>query len=234
MSIVKVSIYQKNLDDGLNLTSLKKLASLKSDFLLFPEYFYADSSVKDFRSIPDKSQYAQDWLLKLNDSYKGVILGGSLIRGTDGARFGSEPIISQGQIVDWYDKRTPSSEEKEFIQPGGEPGVFILSGSRFGVLLGDDARNPAFLKELSDQGVKLIFILQTAESFDPEQDEELIIKPAREEGLFIVRCCGAGSKFGRALSGSSLVATPTGITWRVAPQEADREILKTVLIAGAS
>ncbi len=127
MGIVKVSIFQKALHEGLNLATYKKIAALKSDFLLMPEYFFADQSVKDHKGLADKSVFAQDWLLKLNDSYRGIVLGGSVVRkAEDSARFASVPVISEGNLVDHYNKRDLSTDEKQILQPGSGHGIFIL------------------------------------------------------------------------------------------------------------
>ncbi len=72
--------------------------------------------------------------------------------------------------------------------------------------------------------------MDTRADFDEAEDEEQILKPAAEHGLYIMRCCGTGQLFGKAIRGRSLVASPTGVTWRVAPQEADQELLKTILV----
>ncbi|MEQ9364554.1 MAG: hypothetical protein RIF32_09935 [Leptospirales bacterium] len=230
MGIVKVSIFQKSLQEGLNLTTYKKIAALKSDFLLMPEYFFADQSVKNYRSLPDKSMFAHDWLLKLNDSYKGIILGGSIVRSSKDGQFASSPVVSEGALVDYYDKRDLNAEEKKVVKAGEGPGVFILGGFRFGVLLGGETKNPRYIEELVEQGIRIIFIMDTRADFDEAEDEEYILKPAAKHGLYITRCCGTGRLFGAEIRGRSLVASPTGISWRVAPQETDQEILKTILI----
>jgi predicted amidohydrolase len=230
MGIVKVSIFQKSLEDGLNLTTYKKIAALKSDFLLLPEYFFADQTVKDHRALQDRSVFAQDWLLKLGDSYRGIVLGGSVIRKADSGQFASVPIVSDGNIVDYYDKRQLSAPEKQIARPGEGPGIFILGGFRFGVLLGEDAHRPEYIAELAEQGIKIIFIMDTRSEFNEAEDAEQLLKPAAELGLYITRCCGTGQIFGNAIRGRSLVATPAGISWQVSPQEADQEILKTILV----
>lgn len=230
MGIVKVSIFQKSLQDGLNLATYKKIAALKSDFLLLPEYFFADQSARDLRSLADKSMFAHDWLLKLGDAYKGIILGGSILRKTKEGLFASAPIVSDGAIVDYYDKRLLSADEQKILTPGDGPGVFILGGFRFGVLLGGETSNPAHIAELAAQGIRIIFIMDTRSAFDEAEDEEQLLKPAAEHGLYITRCCGTGQLFGGTIRGRSLVASPTGISWRVAPQECEQEILKTILV----
>lgn len=238
MGVIKVSIYQKSIPDGLNLSIYKKLAALKSDFLIFPEYFYADTAVKDYGSLLDKSQYAMDWLQKLNDTYKGIILGGSVLRKEDSGKTRSScPVITGGTIVDWYNKRSLSPEESALsVVPGNEPGIYILGGHRFAILLGDDIKNKDYLKELADMGIRLIFAMvaspkkdESAES-KQERDLDIFAGPAAEYGLHIVKCGGTGTLVNQPLQGRSLVVAPSGISWRVAPHEEEMEIIKTVML----
>jgi len=236
MGIIRISIFQKSLPEGLNLGTLKKLASVKSDFLLLPEYFFADSTLKDHREALEKSQHAVDWLLKLNESYKGIIIGGSVIRKEGDRYFNASPIISDGLVVDWYRKRNLMEREQALMSPGTETGIFILGGQRFAVLICADVLKPEYFEELHQAGIKLVFTVMNSPYREetPEvkhaRDEELFLKPARKYGMYIAKCCSAGSIFGHRVQGRSLVATPTGISWRVAPQEEDQEILKTVMI----
>src|SRR5690606_26419025 len=120
MGLVKVTIFQKLLSDGLNLATFKKLAAVKSDFLLLPEYFFAYGSVKDPRDLKEKTRFALDWLIKLNGSYRGVIIGGSVVLEENGHLYNATPVISGGQIVDWYRKRHLTENEKKFLTPGND------------------------------------------------------------------------------------------------------------------
>ncbi len=235
MGIVRVSIFQKALQDGLNLTIFKKLAALKSDFLIFPEYFFADGAVRDAQTAVEKSQYALDWLLKLNDSYKGIIIGGSLALQEDGKVYTAAPVISEGQVVDWYRKRDISGAEAGFAEPGSEPGIFILGGYRFAVLIDSDITRPEYFQELADMGIKTIFIVGNSPHAENGarsrmEDDELLCKPARDFGMYLSFCGSTGQAMGQDLVGRSMVVTPLGISWRVASQEADREILKTIML----
>jgi len=234
MGIVRVSIYQKALNEGLNLTILKKLSALKSDFLLLPEYFYADQGVRDQKALIDKSQYALDWLLKLNETYKGVILAGGVARDSEreGQRYFSAPVVYDGQLVDYYDKRRLSPAEASFGEPAPEehPSVFILGGYRFGVLAGADAADPERLKLLAKQGVRILFLLSSGPEFQKSSRIDGLMEASREHDLYISLCCATGSLLGDPASGRSLVITPAGVSWRVSEQESDKEILKTVLV----
>ncbi len=236
MGIIKVSLFQKSLSEGLNLSMYKRLAALKSDFLIFPEYFYADSSVRDYNTLLDKSQYALDWLLKLNDSYKGVIIGGSVLIKEDDTIYNATPIISEGAIVDWYRKRKLNEGERELVSPGKEPGIFILRGHRFAVLVNGDVLEPGHFKEIADAGIHLVFSVMNSPALEESmeekhaRDEELFCKPARDYNLYIAKCASTGSLMEQPLQGRSLVVTPSGISWRVSQNEEKTEILKTVML----
>lgn len=230
MGIVRVSIYQKRLPDALNVTVLKKLAALKSDFLLFPEYFFADQSVRDLRAALDRSQVALDWLLKLSEAYRGVILGGLMSFQENGSRYCATPIIQGSQVIDWYRKRRLSQTETPLATPGDEPGVYILGGFRFSVLAGAEANSESYWKELNEQGMKLAFVLTSGPEFDADDAINRLLELSRQHGISIAICSGAGQSAGLQAGGRSMVLTPAGITWRTSQQERDMEILKTALI----
>lgn len=234
--MVRVSIFQKSLQDGLGPAAFKKLAGLKSDFLLLPEYFYADATIKDHKELAERGQFALDWLLKISDSYKGIIIGGSIALKEKDLYYNAMPVIADGVVVDWYRKRNLTEHEAKLLTPGKDPGIFILKGFRFGTLICADVFKREYYDELAKSDVHLIFTVMNSpkreETADDKhaRDEELFLKPARENRQYIAKCCSTGTIFNRPLQGRSLVATPTGISWRVSPQEEGQEILKTVLI----
>jgi predicted amidohydrolase len=236
MGIVKVSVFQKSLTEGLNLNAIKKLAALKSDFLVLPDFFFADEKIKNFSAIEDKSQFALDWLLKLNDAYKGIIIGGTMIHREADKKYIATPIIHNGEVVDWYRKRRLNKEESPYVTSGEEPGVYILGGQRFSILLCDDIYEKEYFAELAKMGIRMVFILTRSEKKEESvedkhiRDERLFCSPARDYGMVITKCSPTGIFFGRHLQGRSLVVTPSGISWRVSPGEERQEVLKTVMI----
>lgn len=240
MGLVKVTIFQKLLSEGLSLGVLKKLGAVRSDFLLLPEYFFADSTVKDPRDLKEKSRLALDWLLKLNASYRGVIVGGSVILEENGKLYNASPIICGGTVVDWYRKRNLTTEEAKYLTPGDDSGVFMLAGHRFGVLICSDVLQRSSFDDLAAQDIGLVFAVMnsplreetTEEKF--ARDEELFCTPARENGQCIAKCCSTGEILGRPVQGRSLVVTPQGIGWRVPPGEEKSQILKTVIVQSRS
>ncbi|MFN3605496.1 MAG: carbon-nitrogen hydrolase family protein [Leptonema sp. (in: bacteria)] len=237
MPILKVTIFQKNLNEGLNLNLIKKLSSLDSDFLVFPEYFLVDLSVKTYDDLKNRSKPAIEWLTKLSNSYKGIIIGGSLIKEDQGKFYNSCPVVYKGDVIDWYSKRELTEEESKYLTPGLESGIFILNGIRFGVLICNDVNNHQLLKELHENSVSLIFVivasLKKEETIETKykRDEELFLNPAKKYHQTIIKCSSVGNIFKKPLQGRSLLATPLGIPWRVSPEEEDKEILKTLVIS---
>ena len=225
MSIIKVSIFQKSLKDRLELSKLNKLRNLKSDFLIFPEYFYCDDSKKSIEELKKMGNDPLDLLLKLSEDYKGIIAAGGLIVEGEGSLRSAAVLISKGDIIDWYYKRKIDEFEKEIVHPGEGAGVFILSGNRFSILLGEEIYDEKFLKEISDMGIHWIINLSAGIS---ETSDDEVLKIVKERNLSIVRCVPSGTFLGKNVSGKSIVYTPAGISWKVSESEENTEILKTL------
>jgi predicted amidohydrolase len=236
VGLIKISVFQKAIPEPLGPSTFKKLSGLKSDFLVLPEYLFADASVRDHAGGLEKSRAALEWMTKLSDSYKGIIIGGSVLLQEDGKLYNACPVICGSQVVDYYRKRHLTEPEKKIFAPGSEPGVFILGGFRFGVLICADLLHPSSLDELAGMGINLVFAVMNSpyreETVEEkrERDEKLFCQPAAKHKMVIAKCCGAGQTFGHRIQGRSLVVTPSGISWRVSPGEEDKEIVKTVIV----
>ena len=228
MSMLKVTIYQKSLEEGLTDATIKKLAALKSDFLVLPEHF--SGTVLSPPPVVEGEvpvRPALDWLLRLSDVYRGVIVGGAMLIGEGSESFVACPILSGGNVIDWYRKRRIGPKDKK-ASPGKDPGVFILAGHRFGTLLGHDLLDRSLLVELADMGIRIIFA-PLAFGADEGWDSAPLEAAARELGLYVACCSGAGSLTGGRVLGRSLMITPDGVSWRVSDQESGNEIVKTVM-----
>ncbi|EQA64453.1 amidohydrolase [Leptospira alexanderi] len=236
MASAKVTLFQKHINRPVSNDQKLKLSKEKSDFLLLPEYFpfYDLSSTPE--KLSEKSKILSDELLQISEYYKGVIIGGSMFR-KDG--FGklkiSVPIIQDVVVVDWYDKRELSSEEN-VASPGDAETIFIMGGFRFGVVAGKEIRSSERLEELKSQNVNLLFHIDSVSEpdFTHAQDLERYAKLSAEYGIFIARVSGVGSSLGRAGVGRSLLSTSSGVNWKVAESEKDKEVIKTVTINGVN
>jgi len=231
MPLLKVSIFQKNLNEGLNINVMKRLLHAKSDMMVLPEYFNADVNVKSIQQIQERTKGALDWLIKLNHTYKGIIIGGSIIkREEDGKMYNACPIIYNGDIIDWYYKRNLSIEEKNILTPGNEPGIFILNNVRFSVLIGEDVLQESYIQELKEQGIKLIFIVNKSFKEDNINYEEILMKYSKENQQVFVKCDAVGSFLDKKLKGKSMLINPNGIGWHVTEQEQEMQIYKEIMV----
>ncbi len=234
MPLIKTTIFQKNLTEGLNANILRKLITLKSDFLVFPEFFNADSNIKSIENLKDKSKIALDWLLKLNQSYKGIIIGGSILLEEEGNYYIVSPILFNGELVDTYKKRNLSNEEKQFLKEGKDPGIFILNNIRFAVLISNDVYNDIYLEELKEQNIKLIFIVNHTLQNNLQENqvqENFFLDISRKYSFTIVKCDGVGTLFDKKLIGKSLVCSPKGITWRTSTIDEENQVIRDVMIS---
>ena len=238
MAVLRVSIFQKDLTESLNASTLKSLSRLKSDFLLLPEYFYADSNIKDQQALLDTQERAKNWLLSLSKSYKGSVIGGTFVHDEgEGSRLGI-PLVQNGEILDWYDKSKLDENEKKVASPNknGE-GIFILGGVRFAVSSYSDTSERAFWEKLSQDEIKLIFLLSNFEnSTQQKKIKEQLLSIAEKHILNIVLCCGVGKnfQFTKTLKACSAVITPYGISWQISRAEEKQQVIKTVLLNHSS
>lgn len=225
--MLKVTIYQKSLEADLSTATLKKLGALKSDFLLLPEYFHAPATASTPKELLAAGGQALDWLSRLSDEYRGVIVGGTVPIAEDGKLFNAAPVVSDGAVIDYYRQRRPAKSPAG-VAAGEEAGVFILAGQRFAVLIGDDLNDAGLLQELAEMGIRTILVPMCVQIGQDNFVADLSAN-ARTHALHIACCCGVGTLFGKKVLGRSMMVTPQGVSWRVADQEEDREILKTVM-----
>ncbi|EMJ97780.1 hypothetical protein [Leptospira alstonii] len=236
MASAKVTLFQKHINKPISKDQKSKLSKEKSDFLLLPEYFpfYDLSSSPD--KLSEKSKLLSDELLQISEYYKGVIIGGSLFRKDDSGKLKiSVPIVQDVVIVDWYDKRELFPEENAAVFGDAET-IFIMGGFRFGIVAGNEIRNSERLKELKSQNVNLLFHIDSVLESDSThaQDLERYVKLSSTYGIFIARVGGVGVALGRNGIGRSLLSTSSGVNWKVAESEKDKEVIKTVMINGVN
>lgn len=236
MSILKVTIFQKNINVDITRDQKQKIISQKSDFLIFPEFY------PFYGKLPEKhpSEYERiytDKLLEVSEYYKGVIIGGSYIRQFENAYYISCPIIQDLRLIDWYDKRSIEKIKNLKLGTGSMEGIFVLGGIRFGILLGNEINHSEYLDHLKKEKISYLFnpssVLSDSESEELQYKEDMNLygNLASQYDLNIVRICGLGKNLNNEpLSGRSLYSCSTGIKWKVAFHENQAEVIKTVAI----
>ncbi len=207
---------------------LAKIKLQKSQFLLLPEgypEFYRSDSIS--AQIGQESVYT-DHLLEVSDNFSGVVLGGSLYKQEGSQIFKSSPILQNTTLIDFYQKKNISSEEKQKgISPGVSESIFIMGGIRYGILLGEDASELSLWEHFVSQKIEIVFHLTseiTTRSY--EEDLNYYASLSKTYNLHVVRVCGIS----KVAKGRSLYASPTGINWKTGKMEEESEVLKTLSV----
>ncbi|PJZ69354.1 amidohydrolase [Leptospira perolatii] len=233
MASVKITLFQKDIPQPVSSDQRSKLSKEKSDFLLLPMYFPGGGTGSP-ESLASRSKGLLDELLAISEVYKGVIVGGCMFRKDDeGALRISVPIVQNVVLVDWYDVKDLSPEDQP-AKPGSGENVLILGGYRFGLFAGKELEDGERLNRLKSENVNLAFHIDclSDNGIDYSDDLKKYSEISSKYGLFLLRSSGFGSVFGKKRIGRSLLSTPTGVTWKVAENEKEKEIIKTVNING--
>ncbi|MEM7183042.1 MAG: amidohydrolase, partial [Spirochaetota bacterium] len=220
MSIIKVTLFQKNINQDITRDQKVKLISQKSDFVIFPEYFPYTAQWNE-KSPTDNSSIYVDRLLEISEYYKGTIIGGSIIREENGKLYHSCPIIKDVALIDWYDIKSVEAQKDRTsvnLTEGQGEGIYILNGVRFGITLGADILREEFLQFYQKEGVEVVFnplatplLNNTAEKKQYDKDLEHYAALSKEYALNLVRVCAIGDAFGSSYSGRSLYCGESGI-----------------------
>ncbi len=233
MTSVKITLFQKDLSQPIAPEQRSKLSKEKSDFLLLPLYFPGGGSGTP-ESLASRSKSFLDEILAISEVYKGAIIGGGMFRrDEDGKLRLSIPIVQNVVLIDWYDVKDLSPEDSPAVSGNGEDAL-ILGGFRFGILAGKEIEDEKKFERLKADRINLAFHLDVVpdNGIDYGMDLKKYADLSAKFGIFILRSSGYGFPFGKKRIGRSLLATPTGVAWKVAETEQEKEIIKTVNING--
>ncbi|MBP9886095.1 MAG: amidohydrolase [Leptospiraceae bacterium] len=235
MNIIKITVFQKNINTDISRDQKQKLISQKSDFLILPRFFPTIAKVSEKSSIHNYKIYV-DKLLEISEYYKGIIIGGTILREVNGKLYESCPIIQDINVIDWYDARVPEKMGDLPVTPGESESIFILGGVRFAILIGNESKNENYLSHIHSEKVDLLLNSASIYNSDSEPSEylkdlDLYSEYSKNYSLNIVRASGIGRLFNnKELSGRSFYSSNTGVKWKVASFENQNEIIKTVNI----
>ncbi|EIE03070.1 hypothetical protein [Leptospira licerasiae] len=233
MTSVKITLFQKDLSQPVSPEQRTKLSKEKSDFLILPLYFPGGGNGSP-ESLASRAKTFLDEIYAISEVYKGAIFGGGMFRRDDEGKLRfSIPIVQNIVLVDWYDVKGLSSEDSPAIPGSGEDSL-ILGGFRFGIFAGKEIQDRSKLEKLKSDRINLAFHLDSVSDngIDYSQDLKNYADLSSQYGMFLVRSSGYGLPFGKKRIGRSLLSTPTGVTWKVAETEQEKEIIKTVNING--
>lgn len=236
MSIIKVTVFQKNINTDITREQKVKLISQKSDFLIFPEFFPNTTRISD-KFIADNEKFYLDKLIEISEYYKGVIIGGSIIRKVKEKYYESCPIIKNVSVIEWYNKQTSGTLGNVEYSSGIGENIFILNGIRFSILLGEDLKNEDLLEKLKNENIPLVFnptsLISQNDNYQQLYTEEIQnkIELSKKYSLNLICTSGMGNLYGNNLLALSMYSSEIGIKWKIAPSENNTEIIKTINVS---
>lgn len=235
MNIIKITVFQKNINTDISRDQKQKLITQKSDFLILPRFCPTIAKVSEKSTLHNHKIYV-DKLLEISEYYKGVIIGGTILREVNGKLYESCPIIQDINVIDWYDARIPEKVGDLPVSSGDSESIFILGGVRFAILIGNESKNESFLSHIQSEKVELLLNTSSIFTYETEPsdyltDLDLYSDFSKTYSLNIVRASGIGRLFNnKELSGRSFYSSTSGVKWKVASFENQNEIIKTVNI----
>ena len=234
MSILRIAIFQKDLGNKLDIATLKKVSSTKANILILPEYFYARKDTQSYQDLCEQSRAAEEWLFRLSEAFKGIIVGGGIFHKTGKQIKIGIPVLKNSMIIDWSYKENLERGEKSIASPVKSEGIFILDGIQFAVSFYSDIHNKEKLSELKEQGIQLILILG---NFTQKDKKENILKKlqgiASKYSFNIVLTSAVGNiqySFSPLL-GYSFALTPYGTSWKASETDKNNELLKIIMLS---
>ncbi len=230
MNHFKITLLQKNLNTEISKDLKQKIISQKSDFLILSSPFGISESSKP-KDIVQNSKQNVDKLLEISEYYKGVIIGGGMLRSENGKIFQSCPLVQDIQLIDWYDAKSPEKIHDLKLDKSLGDSIYILGKIRFGLCIGEESSDEKLLSHFQKEKIELIFnpfFQPKNEDSEYLSEQDKYANLSAKYSLNIVKVNPVGSYQTKELSGRSFHSGPSGIKWKVAASEKNLEIIKTL------
>lgn len=187
-----------------------------ADLLLFPELALTGYPPEDLLLRPGFLEACDDAVESLAAQVRGidVVFGHPRVEG--GKRYNAVSWMRDGQVIGQYAKHHLPNyavfDEQRYFTPGSEPLVIEIKGFRVGVIICEDAWEPAPARKAKAQGAELLLIPNAS----PYRDDKL---PAREQmfsqryqetGLPMVYCNLVGGQDELVFDGRSMLMDGSG------------------------
>lgn len=163
-------------------------------------------------------------LLQISQAYSSTILVGLIEDNPLGKPFITQIAVRQGQLVDYYRKKTIKGEEADWFSAGDKVPVFQHDQVTFGMAICADIGNETVFAECRRQGAVLVFELaapglygeQATRNWSAGYDwwagecQKYLSGYARRYGLWIGVATQAGRTIDEDFPGGGYLFAPTG------------------------
>ncbi|MTI33166.1 carbon-nitrogen hydrolase family protein [Xanthovirga aplysinae] len=175
-SIVRLGLIQwqmrhyQGIDDLFEQVEffIDAVASYKSDFALFPEYFHAPlmakynylSEAEAIRKLAEYTEEVRDRFLKLAITYNVNIVAGSMPYLKDNQLKNIGFLCRRNGTYDSYEKLHTTPDERKFwgLEGGQQLKVFQTDCGPIGILICYDVEFPELSRILAEQGMNILFV----------------------------------------------------------------------------
>jgi len=234
-----IALFQGDHGRGIPETIKNRVKKAAVDIFCLPEYFMVSPEAESVLDSADHHDEYLQYFKELSRELDCALVGPTLLLNSGGGYYNVCYFISQGEIMGQYKKIHPfKNEGRGQVLPGTEYTVVPFRGIRIGLLICADVLYPESYSRVASQRPDLIIIPVTSPYQDGEsaeakfkRDDELFLSGARLANCPVVKIGSYGMIAGRRLQGRSLVATPEGIIFRVAPEAESKEAFKIVEFA---
>lgn len=228
--LVNIALVQHTVGDSVGIDLRLHLFRQRADFICFPEYWGADSSISDPRELRLASRGQLAAMSRLSADLHNTVIGGTVVVQSSAGLLNTAPIFAHGRSLGEYSKLHPTpSELKCGIVPGPGPCTWTHQRVTLGVAICADCLHRETFDQYAERGIDILFVpnaspYREGESADAkfQRDDEIFVAGAKRMGAYVIKVCGVGNVFGHPLQGRSLIAAPWGVLNRVPPSEENR------------
>ncbi len=228
LNVVLAQINLKVGDLAGNVVRISEAAArardeLGGDLAVFPELTLTGYPPEDLLLRSDFLDRCEAALAQLAERVTGIDLVLGYPKRTAGGLYNTAGVLRDGEIIAEYHKALLPNysvfDEKRYFQPGGEPCVVEMGGTKVGITICEDIwfREPAL--RAAEAGASLLLNLNASPFHagkSPER-EELLKKRAEESGLDIVYVNLVGGQDELVFDGGSFVMRRDGKVVQRAP-----------------
>ena len=204
-----------NLCKSLDLIAAAR--EQRADLILFPELALTGYPPEDLLLRPGFLRSAHQALDELMTSVQGIDVLIGHPQEQQGRCYNAVSWIRDGHLAGRYFKQQLPNyavfDEQRYFQPGSEPLVIDLNGTRIGVIICEDAweKRPALLA--AEQGAQLLLVPNASPYRDNKLDvrHEMFAARHRDTGLPMVYCNLVGGQDELVFDGRSMLMDARGV-----------------------
>lgn len=213
MSQLTISIVQFNIQSKSPQGNFKKVESLVSEvsegLVVLPEMFNTAYHTDDVSLAEEMDGETISWMKALS-SRKNIAICGSLIVKEENVIYNRFVLVSEGEVVGFYDKTHlfSLSQEEEHITPGNTKADMVLKGFKIRPIICYDLRFP--YTAFNDTEYDVLINVASWPSQRIAHWDSLLAARSIENQAFVVGCNRVGEQDGYFYPGHSSVYAPDG------------------------